>query len=32
MYELVEAAVVEGGLPFEALKYAKIGINEARDK
>ena len=32
MYELVEAAVVEGGLPFESLKYAKIGINEAREK
>lgn len=32
VYELVEAAIVEGGLPFEALMYAEMGLNEGRNK
>ena len=32
MYELVEASVVEGALPFEAIEYAKRGLNEAYEK
>ena len=32
MYELVEASVVEGAIPFEAIEYAKRGLNEAYQK
>ena len=32
MYEIVEASIMDGILPFEALKYAELGLHDARSK
>ena len=32
MYELVEAGIMEGALPYEALKYASLGLNDIYEK
>ena len=31
MYEIVEASIMDGILPFDALKYAQLGLNDARN-